>query len=167
MSMLRILSTVKLSNIFKCLLPLSRQGIQDSYHALKILNPVFKYLPYWAKVRKKSIEIDYSFSLKVSLTRSILSVHWKSSSTVRSLSPIHVLSWLSPAREHIRCLHVRGHKQNASLSVCKLHHTQPVHAMSGTKNRTPLCLSVNTIIHSMSTWCQGPANTTHHQGIPK
>lgn len=44
-----------------------------------------------------------SICSKCRFTRSILSVHWKSSSTVRSFKPIQVLSWLRPVKEtHIR-----------------------------------------------------------------
>lgn len=40
-----------------------------------------------------------SVSKPVSLTRSFPSVHWKSSSTVRSFSPIQALSWPRPSTE--------------------------------------------------------------------
>lgn len=52
------------------------------------------------------------------LTRSILSVHWKSSSTVRSFRPIQVLSWLRPKKinPHIKCqLHLFFFCLNAFL----------------------------------------------------
>ena len=61
------------------------------------------------------------------LTRSILSVHWKSSSTVRSFKPIQVLSWLRPAWEETQ------RDMNTHLQI---ESTYPVHTHPDIKRPT-------------------------------
>lgn len=61
----------------------------------------------WRKsvvIRKRFERINHPIYPSMSetlLTRSVLSVHWKSSSTVRSFSPIQALSWPRPLMKEI------------------------------------------------------------------
>lgn len=57
-----------------------------------------------------SLDSEFSFGCsqhKWSLTRSLLSVHWKSSSTVLSFRPIQALSWPSPVKKRMNVYNIR------------------------------------------------------------
>ena len=80
------------------LVSLQLTAVQGIYGCVTASNSKWIYLQwdlkhYWdhqLSTRKNNTQF---------LTRSILSVHWKSSSTVRSFNPIHVLSWLRPEKK--------------------------------------------------------------------